>query len=196
MPTPIQILRSYEVCGEGLRYAEDFDTPDQAWLALTRGDWALYAIGGFTGAEPRTEKRERAARVMIEVARLSIASSANAVLAAQFLDLLQRLLDDEAGVTEEQVKVLLGEVDAAEGDSGLSVAWSAGWYAWTSEDQVAIRDDALFLGQTYASMGGTLDVDDEEWNVRNANLAVLVRTLHSEIPTTELNPTGPICAES
>lgn len=196
MPTPIQILRSYEVCGDALRFAEDYDDPQEAWVATVRGDWLLFAVGGGSGTTPRTEAREKAARLMIEVSRLSIASAADVDLTTQFLDLMTRWLDDEEGVTEEAVVALLDAVDEAEGESGQSVSWSAGWYAYTDDDPVRVRADAMFLGQTYCEMGGTLDIGDTEYDARNSQLADLVRSRYPGPPTLELSPTGPTCTEA
>jgi len=71
MKKHINYLKKLGACFEAVGWAEQFDSPQEAWDSCERGDWMLWLLGKQSG-KPGTKSRKKLVLTACKCARLSL----------------------------------------------------------------------------------------------------------------------------
>ena len=67
----IKLLKKLRACSDAVKWAEQFNTPQEAWDKCERGDWMLWLAGKQVGS-PRTKSRKKLVLTACACARLTL----------------------------------------------------------------------------------------------------------------------------
>jgi len=109
----IKTLKEMGACDDALKWAEQFDTKEEAWQACERGDRMLWVMGKLSG-EPGSEKRKKLVLAVCECARLAPQGDAR----LQALETAEAWARGENNVTLDDVRAAAYAASAAAAVAG------------------------------------------------------------------------------
>ena len=71
MQTWLERIKRMKACEVAIKWAEQFDTIEEAWQACERGDWMLWLLGKTSG-KPGSNKKRKLVLASCACARLSL----------------------------------------------------------------------------------------------------------------------------